>query len=59
MPELYPHTNAEHNHDLVCEQNECKQGMNPGQNTRGARQPTIFCQPVVPDAHVTRHMTSP
>ena len=20
----------EHNHDIVCEQNECKQGMNPG-----------------------------
>ena len=33
--------------------------MNPGQNTRWARQPTIFCQPVVRDAHVTRHMTSP
>ena len=58
MPEV-PHTNTEHNHDLVCEQNECKQGINPGKNTRGARQPKIFCQPVVPDAYVTRRMTSP
>ena len=24
-----PHTNTEQNHDLVCKQNECKQGMNP------------------------------
>ena len=23
MPEV-PHTNTEHNHELVCEQNECK-----------------------------------
>ena len=33
--------------------------MNPSKNTRGARQPKVFCQPVVPDAHVTRRMTSP
>ena len=29
MPDVL-HTIIEHNHDIVCEQNECKQGMNPG-----------------------------
>ena len=29
MPEVL-HTSIEHNHDIVCEQNEYKQGMNPG-----------------------------
>ena len=33
MPNV-PRTNTEHNHDLVCEWIECKQGMNPG--TRAA-----------------------
>ncbi len=41
IPEVL-HTSMEHNHDIVCEQNECKQGMNPGKNTRGAGQPKIF-----------------
>ena len=58
MPEV-PRTHREHKHDLVCDQNECKQGMNPAKITRGARQPKIFCQPVVPDAHVTWRVTSP
>ena len=51
-------TNTEYNHDLVCvkwmqTRNEFRQ------NRRKARQLQIFCQPVMPDDQVIRHVTSP
>ena len=43
MPEVL-HTSIVHNHDIVCEQNECKQDMNPGKYTRSP--PTNSCPAV-------------
>ena len=63
------HTNTEQNHDLVCKQNECQQGMNPGKYKRspqathllltsGARRPRDTACDVTMKPHMARPLNA-